>query len=392
MTRPAATALAVALLLPAVVLGASGCVSTFAAGESLRATDGPSGAAPTDGATGTGGSGRPSAAPSIPQPPPSVAPGDSTATDPVVSGLSVEGYLLVEADSARFVAPNRGRVTMIGVDGATIADGGTALLPEPEGSAALVAAAHAAGMSAELLLANFDATTKDFSAGIGAALLRDPVNRTAVIGQLVTAAMRGGYDSVQLDLEDLSAADATGLTAFARELRAALDLVPRVGRARIPISIAIMAKDSPAAYADAGYDFTGLLADIDRVVLMGYDQHGPAWSPPGAVGGLAWAEAALDAMIASGVPPARIDLGVGQYGYSWPGDGTTGIALRVEDARDIAGGRAVFDAEQGEWTATLDDGTVLWWSDERSLALRAQLARERGLHGLAVWQLSSAAF
>ncbi len=43
---------------------------------------------------------------------------------------------------------------------------------------------------------------------------------------------------------------------------------------------------------------------------------------------------------------------------------------------------------QDEWTATLDDSTVLWWSDARTLAERTQLAARYSVHGLAIWELS----
>ena len=326
------------------------------------------------------------------------APGTAAAEEP----FGVEGYLLVDGDSARHVAANAGLTTMIGVDGVMVAEGGASLIPEPEGSAAVVAEAHALGMHAELLIANYDLETKDFSAEIGSALLGSPENRTTVIGQLVAAVEAGGYDSVQLDLEYLGIADAAGLTAFARELDAALDAIPGHGpdslpdtgtltpTGEIPISIAVMAKATPADYLAAGYDFHGLLSSVDRVVLMGYDQHGPSWSEPGPVGGLPWVRESLDGLRASGLPAAKIDLGIGAYGYSWPGDGSPGTTLRVTDARAIAGDRAVFDDEQGEWTATLDDSTVLWWSDEVSRDLRMRFAKDQGLHGVAIWQLASA--
>jgi spore germination protein YaaH len=349
--------------------------------------------------------GQPAGAAGFPAPSPVPAPA-ATAT-PMPEGFGVEGYLLLEQDSTapdavEHVAANAGLVTMVGVHGATISEDGTTLIPESPSSAAVVAEAHALGMKAELLIANFDAELKDFSASIGTALLSNAANRSAVVTQLVDAVVAGGYDSVQLDIEYLGIDDASGLTAFARELDAALDLVPgrEPGTAppldsltpwgEIPISIAVMAKASPSAYIAAGYDFQGLLANVDRVVLMGYDQHGASWSGPGPVGGLPWVASSLDALLASGVPASKIDLGIGAYGYSWPGDGSTGTTLRVTDARAIAHDSAEFDAEQGEWTATLDDSTVLWWSDETSRGLRMQLARERGLHGVAIWQLASA--
>ncbi|WP_382305052.1 glycosyl hydrolase family 18 protein [Herbiconiux sp. UC225_62] len=378
---------ALVVLLAGATLLFGGCVSELAAGEAFDPSarpipDGGAGT-PTPLATGPGGR---------------ITHTGSSENDP----FGVEGYLLVDGDSARHVAANAGLVTMVGVDGVMVADGGASLIPEPEGSAEVVAEAHARGLHAELLIANYDLETKDFSAEIGAALLSSPENRTAVIGQLVDAVEAGGYDSVQLDLEYLSLADAAGLTAFARELDTALDEIPGHGpdslpdsgtltaTGEIPISIAVMAKASPADYLAAGYDFHGLLATVQRVVLMGYDQHGPSWSEPGPVGGLPWVRSSLDALRASGVPDAKIDLGIGAYGYSWPGDGSPGTTLRVTDARAIAGDRAVFDDEQGEWTATLDDGTVLWWSDEAARNIRMQLAKDEGLHGVAIWQLASA--
>ena len=42
------------------------------------------------------------------------------------------------------------------------------------------------------------------------------------------------------------------------------------------------------------------------------------------------------------------------------------------------------------WRARLDDGTVVWWSDRRSLRQRRAVAVEHGLHGLAIWRLGSA--
>ena len=52
-----------------------------------------------------------------------------------------------------------------------------------------------------------------------------------------------------------------------------------------------------------------------------------------------------------------------------------------------AGAKAHYVVSVGEWTARLRDGSTVWWSDARSLARRAQLARSLHLHGLAVWSL-----
>ena len=119
--------------------------------------------------------------------------------------------------------------------------------------------------------------------------------------------------------------------------------------------------------------------------------HGPTWSGPGPVGSRRWQAAAL-AAVATQVPVGKIDLGVAGYGYTWPTTGT-GRTVTVAQARRLVardGATARWRTGPGEWTARLSDGTRLWWSDRRSYRLRVDLARQRGLHGLAVWRLGSA--
>ena len=88
------------------------------------------------------------------------------------------------------------------------------------------------------------------------------------------------------------------------------------------------------------------------------------------------------------VPRAKVTLGVAGYGYAWRPHSN----YQLSDARAralVTADRATsrFDAAVGEWTATLSDGSTLWWSDARSYQLRATLARELRLRGLAVWSL-----
>ena len=82
-------------------------------------------------------------------------------------------------------------------------------------------------------------------------------------------------------------------------------------------------------------------------------------------------------------------LGVAGYGYTWPG-GRTISPAKARKLVALDGARARWRTGAGEWTARLSDGTRLWWSDARSVALRHELATELGLHGIALWRLGSA--
>lgn len=309
---------------------------------------------------------RPTATP----PPPSAAP-----------ALPTEGYLVADSAAAATLDRHLPAVTMVGIDGVILSATGDSVGELPRNAEALVAAAHARGLSAELLVSNYDGSVGAFSPKIATALLASPEHRSAVTAQLVSQVAAAGFDGVQIDLESLGAGDAAGLTSFAQQLRDALG-APRT------VSMAVMAESSRPRYLGAGYDFARLKTILSRVVLMAYDQHGPTWSRPGPVGGLPWATASLDALISTGLPAGQIDLGVAGYGYSWPGNGSDGSQLSDDASRTLAGDLARYDTTQAEWTATLPDDTVVWWSDARSLRERRALAASRHLHGIAVWDLS----
>lgn len=314
----------------------------------------------------------------------------TTAATPYASALPLEGYVVADALSDGLIERDGAALDSVGVDGVVLSADGASVGATPDDAPTIVAAAHDAGRRVELLVSNFDDTIQDFSPEIATALLGSPTNRTAVIAELVDRAVTGGFDGVQVDLESLDAGDGPGLTDFTSELRTALDAATGSSDVPLQLSMAVMASTDPDGYAAGGYAMSELAPNVDRIVLMAYDQHGPTWSAPGPVGGLDWAGESLSALLDAGLPAAKADLGVAGYGYSWPGDGSDGATVTVEEARRLAQGTARFDDAQGEWTATLDDGTVLWWSDSRSLALRAAIAERTGIHGLALWQLSSA--
>jgi len=290
-------------------------------------------------------------------------------------GFEVLGFQ--EAWSDLRIAENADALTYVGIDGVTLTDGGASLPLPGEGELEALAAAHDAGLPAELLFSNFDGDLGEFSPGVAATLLGSPSNRAAVIGSLVDAVDQQGWDGVMIDLESMTSEMTDDLTAFAQELRNALP-------GDIRLDIALMSATDEAGYGWWGYDLPALAEAVDRMTIMSYDQHG-TWSDAGPVGALDWQRDVVGELRRQ-VPDEPIDLGIAGYGYLWSPDGTS-RSVSDEEARTLAGDDAVFDEDAGEWTATLADGTVLWWSDARSRDLRVQLAHELGLDGVAIWSL-----
>jgi spore germination protein YaaH len=124
---------------------------------------------------------------------------------------------------------------------------------------------------------------------------------------------------------------------------------------------------------------------------MTYDQHGAGWSGPGPIGSVPWQRRSV-AVLAERVPLSMVDLGIAGYGYTWPTAGT-GHTVSPRRARAMAAAHGVdpvWHKRDGEWSVVLSDGTEIWWSDARSYARRLGLARELGVHGVALWRLGSA--
>lgn len=299
---------------------------------------------------------------------------------------TVEAYVEPGSPSAAArVRAAAGRAGTIGIDGVTLAADGQGLAPLPDGVDRLARAATRGGARPELLVSNYSETLGDFSPETATALLADPVARERVARELAALAHRHHCTGVQVDLESLRSRDRAGLVAFVAALD---DAVREELGAGAPVSMAVMASTSATGFRDTGYDLRRLAKHVDRFVLMTYDQHGP-WSTPGTIGALPWAQRVVEAAEHEGLAADRIDLGVAGYGYLWGGRDAGQVS--PARARALAGGAARWSERSGEWRATLGDGRELHWSDARSYRARVALAQRLGLHGVALWSLTTEA-
>ncbi|MGZ4466021.1 MAG: glycosyl hydrolase family 18 protein [Nocardioides sp.] len=299
------------------------------------------------------------------------------------SGPRVTGYVLDTGRSA-LLDRDAGALWEAGVDGVTISADGRDVASPSDGARRLLARAHHDGLRAELLVSNYSDRIGDFDPRAAARLLRHPEHARRVATRLGGLADAQGWDGITVDLESLSSADGPGLVDLVRALQTAM----APGRT---VTVDLMASRSVAGYRAGGYRLGALGGAADLLAVMTYDQHGPGWSGPGPVGALGWQRDAVHALLEE-VPARQVDLGVAGYGYTWPQRGT-GRTLTDRQARALVrrdGADPVWRARPGEWRAVLSDGTVVWWSDARSFALRRTLATRLGVHGLALWRLGSA--
>jgi spore germination protein len=277
-------------------------------------------------------------------------------------------------------------MTEVGVDGVNLTASGDGVSAPDAATLHLLADAHTHHLKASLLFGNFSNAIGDFSDPLAEKMFRSPAHIRAVVDALVREVHRHHWDGITIDLESLNGFGESGHT---RDDNAGLDrFVTALRTALGSRSLSICLSATTSSYADLGYDLHTIGARVDHVVLMAYDQHGPQWSKAGPVGGYPWVRQSVHLLLKN-VPAAKIQLGVGEYGYTWPTDATgtnySDSAMRALVTR--SGAKAVWSSSQLEWYSTFPDGETVWWSDARSYRARLTLAHQLNLGGVAVWSL-----
>lgn len=243
------------------------------------------------------------------------------------------GYALVGSATPGDVTRDGELFTTIGVDGVTLGERGR-VSGVSRDAAALRLGARAAGRRPMLLVSDYNSRLGDFDEARAHRTLSSPGYRSAAVRALVRRAT--SFAGVQIDLESLRRRDTAGLVRFTRAVRHSL---PRTKSALMEF----MASGDARGYAARSYDLDMLERMLDVAVLMA-------------------------------------------YGYRWGGGNAE---LVVPQACRLAGLHARWSSAYGEWYADLGSGQTLWWDDARSFALRRDLARAQGLHGLAIWEIGS---
>jgi cellulose synthase/poly-beta-1,6-N-acetylglucosamine synthase-like glycosyltransferase/peptidoglycan/xylan/chitin deacetylase (PgdA/CDA1 family) len=223
----------------------------------------------------------------------------------------------------------------------------------------------------------------DFSTPMAAAALASPASRQAFAESVVAVVKNDSWDGVVIDFEQVAAADQAGLVDLLARLRETLPL-----GSRLTVAVPVPQADNPASL---GYDMAALSKVVDVVQLMTYDQNDPT-SSPGPIGSIPWIESAVTSALTK-VPAGKLQIGAASYGYAW-GPSAATIGQSFSAAQGAAAAKAAhvtptWSTTSNGWTAKLTDGTVLWWSDTRSIAAVVTLALHHRLEGAAIWELSN---
>ncbi len=241
-----------------------------------------------------------------------------------------------------------------------------------------------------------------FDLGILHHIVTDRVARTASAHNFAGLCRELRPWGIQLDLENLHVSDRDAFTAFAKEVadsvRAAgcglsAAVVPRPDDARGVLPYHHYLSD----YWRAAYDYKALAEALDFLSYMTYAQH-TGGSTPGPVAGYPWMEASLRYVLAQGVPPAKLSLGLAAYSDYWFSDYDPkgGARPRGEDIdyptvmgiMRAAGHTPRWDPVQKALVGMWERHGVFehaWVEDARAFREKLTLVRRHGLRGYSVW-------
>jgi spore germination protein YaaH len=214
------------------------------------------------------------------------------------------------------------------------------------------------------------------------------------------------FDGIQFDIENVHVKDRDALTAFMRNTAAELHkvgctasaaVVPRLSDDPGPTSYHKWIYDNWRAV----YDYKALAESLDFLSYMTYAEH-TGGSTPGPVAGYSWVEACLKFVLAQGVPPSKISLGIASYSDHWypawskkDGPRMRGGDISYAKAESLltkANVKPTWDDRDKAWWATWSNAGIyehLWIEDARAFNAKIDLVKQYKLRGYSVWVLGA---
>jgi cellulose synthase/poly-beta-1,6-N-acetylglucosamine synthase-like glycosyltransferase/peptidoglycan/xylan/chitin deacetylase (PgdA/CDA1 family) len=211
-------------------------------------------------------------------------------------------------------------------------------------------------------------------------LFTSPDARSRVIGELLDAVKRNGYDGINLDFEGVHPEDQKGLVAFVTEL------ANEFHRQGYKVTETVPANNR-------AYDYAALAKVVDRVIVMMFDQHFPEQSH-GPLASLDWVKTNLNQL--SSIPKDKLVVSLGNYGYDWTvGSSRPATLLTFDEIMQMASEhhlRVFWD--KGSQTPYLrykkgNEEHVVWFLDGATFYNQLNVLALSGVKGVALWRLGS---
>lgn len=200
-----------------------------------------------------------------------------------------------------------------------------------------------------------------------------------------------GFQGVDIDFEYILPDDRIPFADFVADTR---DFLSPYGY-HVSVALAPKISDDQPGLLYGGKDYALLGEAADSVLLMTYEW-GYTFGPPMAVAPINKVRQVVDYAVTR-IDPAKIDLGIPNYGYDWPLPYERGVTA----ARTIGNLEAVQIAIENSVPIQFDetamspffryekDGILheVWFEDVRSYREKFSLLPAYGLRGMGYWQI-----
>ena len=230
-----------------------------------------------------------------------------------------------------------------------------------------------------------------FNSNLISVMLRDEAVQETLTENLLAEMEKEGYRALDVDFEFVPPADRDLYIDFIGRL------TERMNAQGYPVSVALVPKTSDDQQGEfyEGMDYGALGAAANSVLVMAYEW-GYTFGPPMAVAPLDQVRRVVDYAV-SRIDPAKIDLGIPNYGYDWRlpyrrGASRARVVGNVE-AVELAvrtGSEILFDETALSPYFYYTEGGVehvVWFEDVRGMTARFGLIAEYGLRGAGYWNL-----
>ena len=206
-------------------------------------------------------------------------------------------------------------------------------------------------------------------------LLPGSYQRSALIDQLVNAARN--FDGLNIDFENIPARSAEAFLSFLHELRE-----------RLPgkiLSVCLYGRSR--AVANDVYDYALIAPYVDKIFVMGYDQH---WSggPAGPIASLQWGRSVVNHSLNT-IGREKLVMGIPLYGRAWADANHHRALIYSTSQRLIENHNAEVRRENGipTFNYNVNIGVRVYFEDEYSLSSRMEMYKSMNVRAIGFWRL-----
>ena len=233
------------------------------------------------------------------------------------------------------------------------------------------------------LINNFNQSTQDWDSGALSKMLSSEDSRKETIYQLKDIVQRNNFSGISIDFESVSDGQQANLILFMQELYGTFHPLNLEVSENVPMD-------------DDSYDLKTLSNYSDFLILMAYDEHSIYDSTNGPVASQGWFSTSLAKQMKV-IPPEKLVVALGGYGYDWLGREQSGDEVTFQDAVRIA--------KESQGNITLDEKSLnpsfeyyddnnavhhVWFLDAVSTFDEMMTTDQLGsVRGFALWRLGS---